>query len=441
MTRKLSVALVRYEEPLVSVRKAVDLSGGLDPLSAGAKVFIKPNVIFWTRKTVFPKYGVITTSRLVEDAVVLLKERGIDDITIGEGLATRNPKDRETPLHAFETLGYSTLNKRYGVKVLDLQQRPFEDVDLGDGVTLAFNTDFLATDFLVNIPVLKSHAQTIVSLGIKNLKGLIDTPSRKRCHSDDPAQDLHYMVGKLVNRIPPSLTILDGIYTSERGPLYDAKARRTDALVASSDVLAADMIGSQVLGYPPSEIPHLVHAARELGESLDPLRLEVRGEAIEDFAHHHEYSFPYTDDGILPLPLAKMGIQGLSYPKYDLSLCSYCTPINGVTLRSIAMGWKGQPWDDVEVLTGKTMKPTPGKKKTILLGQCMCQANKDHPDIQEMIAVKGCPPTPKAIIDALHKAEIEVDPAHLEGVDNYPGTFMKRYEKRPEFQESFYTID
>jgi hypothetical protein len=60
-----------------------------------------------------------------------------------------------------------------------------------------------------------------------------------------------------------------------------------------------------------------------------------------------------------------------------------CMPINGATLYSIAMGWKGQPWDDVEVLTGKTMKPTPGKKKTILLGKCMYQANKDHPDIRE----------------------------------------------------------
>ena len=42
------VAVVRYEEPLASVRKAVDLSGGLDHLPARARVFIKPNVIFWT---------------------------------------------------------------------------------------------------------------------------------------------------------------------------------------------------------------------------------------------------------------------------------------------------------------------------------------------------------------------------------------------------------
>ena len=78
-----TVAVVRYETPLKSVRKAVELSDGLSNVSAGTRVFIKPNIVFWTRATVFPKWGVITTSRVVEDMVCLLKELGIDDITIG----------------------------------------------------------------------------------------------------------------------------------------------------------------------------------------------------------------------------------------------------------------------------------------------------------------------------------------------------------------------
>jgi uncharacterized protein (DUF362 family) len=434
------VAVVRYEKPLDSVRKAVDLSRGLDHLPKQARVFIKPNVIFWTRKTVFPKYGVITTSRVVEDAVTLLKERGVGELTIGEGLVTNHPKDTETPQHAFESLGYNRLARRYGVKVLDLHRRPFEKVDLGDGVSLRFNTDFLSSDFVVNLAVLKCHAQTIVSLGIKNLKGLIDIPSRKKCHSDDPERDLHYMVAKLANRLPPSLTILDGIYTNERGPLFDGKAKRTDILVASSDVLAADMAGARILGYPPTDIPHLVHAAREQGRSLDFSGIEVVGERLEEVARRHDYTFPYNEEGTLPTPMEKMGIQGLSYRKYDLSLCTYCSPINGLTLWSIAQAWKGKPWGDVEILTGKTMKPTPGRKKTILFGKCMVQANKDNPDIQEMIAIKGCPPSPADIAEALRQAGIEVDPAHLEAFETYPGMFMRRYEKRPEFEESFFTV-
>jgi len=85
---KSTAAIVSYEKPNDSVRKAVDLSHGLDHLPAGAKVFIKPNIVFWTKEVLFPKWGVITTSRVVGDMVALLKERGIDDITIGEGMVS-----------------------------------------------------------------------------------------------------------------------------------------------------------------------------------------------------------------------------------------------------------------------------------------------------------------------------------------------------------------
>ncbi len=128
--QKHKVSIVRYERPFESVRKAVEMADGLANLPAGAKVFIKPNIVFWTKATNFPKYGVITTSRIVEDMVVLLKERGINDISIGEGTVLRDPKDMETQLHAFKTLGYGELEKRYGVKYINIWERPFEKVDL-----------------------------------------------------------------------------------------------------------------------------------------------------------------------------------------------------------------------------------------------------------------------------------------------------------------------
>jgi Ni,Fe-hydrogenase III small subunit len=87
------------------------------------------------------------------------------------------------------------------------------------------------------------------------------------------------------------------------------------------------------------------------------------------------------------------------------------------------------------------MEPTPGKKKTILFGKCMYQAHKDNPTIQEMIPIKGCPPSPQDIAKALQQAGIEVDASHLEAYDTYPGMFMRRYEKRPEFEESFYAVE
>lgn len=435
------VAIVRYEKPLESVKKAVDLSGGLDHLPSGARVFVKPNIVFWTRLVPFPKWGVITTSRVINDMIYLLKERGIDDISIGEGTVVFDPKDRETAAHAFETLGYGSLKKRYGVKCINVFERPFEKVDLGGGVELAFNTDILSSDFVVNVPVLKTHAQTMVSLGIKNIKGMIDIKSRKKCHSADPEKDLHYMVSKLANKLPPSFTILDGIYTNERGPSFDGRMRRSNILVASGDVLSADKVGATILGYQPSQVPHLAYAARDMGRTLDLSDLEIVGEDIENVAMNLEHTFAYSENGTLPAPMEKLGIKGLAYPKYDLSLCTYCSGIAGSVLTAIAHAWKGQPWDDVEILSGKIMKPTPGRKNTILLGKCMYEANKNNPDIKNMIAVKTCPPAPDAVVKALHEAGIEVNPELLKGRDKTVGSYMKRYEGKPEFDESLFRID
>ncbi|MGD9350997.1 MAG: DUF362 domain-containing protein, partial [Desulfobacterales bacterium] len=323
--RKYKVAVVRYKKPLESVRKAVDLSAGLDLLPAGARVFIKPNIVFWTRAVAFPKWGVITTSRVVEDIIILLKERGIDDITIGEGTVTMRPKDTATAAHAFETLGYGVLKQKYGIKYINIFERPFENIDLGDGVTLNFNSDILHSDFVVDLPVMKAHNQTVISLGIKNLKGTIDIPSRKRCHTMTPGKDLHFWVAKLADKMPPMLTLQDGIYSCERGPGPDGRMHRSNLLVASSDVLAADMVGAKLLGYEPQQVPHLVHAAQNRGRPLDLSDIDIQGESIADLAKFHEYDYLYADseDATLPLPLAKQGLKGVYYRKYDLSMCTY----------------------------------------------------------------------------------------------------------------------
>ena len=44
-------------------------------------------------------------------------------------------------------------------------------------------------------------------------------------------------------------------------------------------------------------------------------------------------------------------------------MCTYCSLVNGLMLSAIRFAWKGEPWGDVEILNGKSMQPTPGKKK------------------------------------------------------------------------------
>jgi len=438
---KSIVSIVKYEEPLESVRKAIQLSKGFEHLPSKAKVFIKPNIVYWNRHCDIPKWGVITTSRVIEDIIILLKERGIDDITIGEGIVSEDPKDNETAKDAFEKLGYNLLNDKYGINAINTFERHFEKIELTEGLTAKMNADMLHSDFLVDIPVLKTHAQCVVSLGIKNLKGLINIASRKKFHSADPIKNLHYNVAQLANKTPPCLTIIDGIYTLERGPAIDGKAHRGNILVASTDIFSADLVGASLLEIDPSAVPHLVQAAKDRNRPLDLSDIEIVGEKIADLASPHEWDYIYANNNTLPLPYQKAGISGIKYHKYDETMCTYCSGLNGILLTAIKQAWKGEPYDDVEVLTGKVMKPTPGMNKTILVGQCIYNANKDDTNIKEMIAIKGCPPSVEEVQKALKQAGIKVPSYLFKNLDKAPLLFMGRYKDNPEFEESFYQVN
>jgi hypothetical protein len=44
------------------------------------------------------------------------------------------------------------------------------------------------------------------------------------------------------------------------------------------------------------------------------------------------------------------------------------------------------------------------------------------------------------VVKALHQAGIEVNPTIFEHMDKAPGFFMGKYEGKPEFEESFFTV-
>ena len=440
---KSKVSIVKYEKPLESVRKLVELTNLFDKIPKDAKVFIKPNIVYWNAFTNFPKWGVITSSRVIEDVVVLLKEHEIDDISIGEGIVTADVKDTETAADAFEKLGYNLLKERYGVKPINTFTRPFEKIDLGTGFNVNFSSDALAADVVIDIPVLKTHSQAVVTLGFKCLKGLINYASRKKFHSDDPVKDLHHNVAQLPNKLKTVLTIIDGIYTLERGPAIDGKAHRKNILVASTDILSADMVGAKLLGIDPTDVPHLVQAAKDRNRPMDLSDVDVVGETIESLASHHEWDFIYNEAGDLPLPLQRIGVEGLKYHKYDSTLCTYCSGINGTLLMIIKGAWqmrKGKPFDNVEFLNGKIQEPSLGMNKTILLGQCQYNKNKDHPNIKEMIPIRGCPPNTDDVITAFSQIGIKLPETMFQNVNKGAGFLMAKYKGRPEFEESFFQV-
>ena len=439
---KHRVAIGRYRKKTKSLRRVVELSGAFDNLKGDEKIFLKPNIVFWSPIPDYPPYGVVTTSRIMEDTIILLKERGIKDITIGEGTVTMHPKDFKTTQHAFETLGYNRFKKKYGINLVNVLERPFKKLDLGDDIDLNFNCDALNSDLIVSVAVLKTHSQAKVSLSLKNLKGLIDIPSRKKCHTPDAENDLDFYLYHLPKKLPPIISIIDGIYTNELGPGYDGNMRRSNILISSSDMFSADKVGAMVLGYDPSNVSYLSYYAQENNRPIDLSDVEVVGKTIESVRDPHRYQFPYTDDHTLPIALSKQGVKGLSYHQYDNTTCTYCSILTGLLPIAITYAWnssEGDPWDDVEVIMGKRMNPTPGKKKTILLGQCMVNKHMNNPDINEMIPIKGCPVKAENIAKAFHQAGVNLHPDFFPNLDNIPRFFGLPYKHRfNEFQMSHF---
>lgn len=245
---KAMTAILRYEASPDSLRELLERCNGLEGLRSQDRVFIKPNLVTLDERLKMLCYGVLTTTRLVHDMVILLKDHGVDHITIGEGsVYSKNfgvPTDQ-----VFEALGYPALRDRYGVRLVDIHKGAFSKVDFGD-FPLEVSEEALASNFLVNMPVLKTHNQAVVSLGLKDLKGCISMKSRKACHSAEGGLDRY--LARLVETPPPALTVLDGVYGLEKGPLYWGNAVRMNVLVASKDTLSADVAGAAV---GPDSIP------------------------------------------------------------------------------------------------------------------------------------------------------------------------------------------
>ncbi|MBC8440561.1 MAG: DUF362 domain-containing protein, partial [Deltaproteobacteria bacterium] len=71
-----------YTTPYESLKRAIDLAGGIKEISGNSKVFIKPNFVVWFDGIPFPKYGVLTTARMIEDLVILLNDHGVTGLIL-----------------------------------------------------------------------------------------------------------------------------------------------------------------------------------------------------------------------------------------------------------------------------------------------------------------------------------------------------------------------
>ena len=119
--------------------------------------------------------------------------------------------------------------------------------------------DAVACDTFINVPVLKDHGQTRLTLGMKNLMGV--------CAGDRGLMhiDLGTKTFEIAQFIVPELTVIDSYrYLKRHGPsggnLNDVELRKT--VIASSDYVLADVYAAQFVGFDPNSIPYIAKAVK-----------------------------------------------------------------------------------------------------------------------------------------------------------------------------------
>jgi len=388
----MTVSLVKFDGSLGSLRRAIELCDGFEKLNKNDRVLIKPNNCF--RHKIMPPYGMVTTSKVIDGVVQLLLEYGCKDISIGEG-AIIGIFDELEPYtkRGFKGTGIEKIAKKYGIKLIDFNQGPFHELDLG-GVKVQVSRAALETDFLINVPVLKTHFQAKVSLGYKNLKGCLSKDSKRRFHI---SKRLDSLICLLNEAIKSDLVIIDGIYMLEKGPeTLVGVAHRKDLIIASPDVFECDVVGATVLGIDPAQVDHLRESAQRHGRSFDISTIRIKGEDIESLKEQLEWRFEPDKELLTP---AK--ITGLSAPHPGQTLCSACGATLALALSIFGKDNPGMDFGGAALYYGLGLKPKRDTQKVFLYGDCSIRSNKS---LQSVTKIEGCPPTLTKTLLALMKS-------------------------------------
>lgn len=373
----VTVSVVKFDGTLDCIGRAIEMCGGFDRLEKDHRVLIKPNITFsgWMP---IPPYGMVTTSKVIEGILHHLSDYGCKNITIGEGTVAEVLGSNTR--RGFRYTGIDRVARRYGAKLVDLNEGPFETRDLA-GVKVGVSRIALDADFLINVPVLKTHPQVKASLGLKNLKGCIDIPSRKRFHH----KGLEHLISLLSRLLDCDLTIIDGIYMLEKGAdTLMGTAHRKDIIIASRDALACDCVGAKILGIEPAQIGYLNEYAALTERSADMDSIQIVGEDIEALKEN------VTWKSVAEEELLTYGITGLSVPHPGDSLCSGCYGGLICALGIFAKSNPNRDCGDTWIYWGRQKADRGTGRRMVLFGNCAISVNRDK---DQGTRIKGCPPT------------------------------------------------
>ena len=241
--------------PAAITRAAIETLGGIRRFVArNDEVIIKPNICVDYHP---PEYAATTNPDVVAELVRMCLEAEAKRVRV------MDMPFGGTPESAYQVSGIGAAVEAAGGRMVQMTPVGFVEVGIPDGRDLSaweVYRDILAADVLINVPIAKHHSLGRLSLGSKNMMGVII--KAEQFHSN-----LGQRVADLLSLVRPTLTVIDAYrilvaHGPTGGSLNDVELAQT--VIASHDIVAADAYGATLFDLTGADIPY-VRAAAEMG--------------------------------------------------------------------------------------------------------------------------------------------------------------------------------
>jgi uncharacterized protein (DUF362 family) len=239
------LGVAKGEDIAAITREAIALIGGIGRfMSKGSKVIIKPNICASWRG---PEYAATTNPYVVAEIVRLCVEAGAASVRVMDFTLYGTQEEGHVKC------GYKPLVEQAGgvmeimspVKYVKVTN-PFADIIK----TISVYKPILDADLVINVPIPKQHPVTRITMGVKNIMGVVQRPGEIH------AVNIDQNIADLAAFIKPALTVVDAVRVLWRngtagGTVADTKL--TNTVIASHDVVAADAYGIKLLSKVATE--------------------------------------------------------------------------------------------------------------------------------------------------------------------------------------------
>jgi len=261
------LVVARGGEPEELVKRALAALGGMERfVKRGDDVIIKPNICNAYHGY---EYASTTNPWVVGALVKLALAAGARRVRVMDSPFGGGPEE------AYAVSGIQEQVKAAGGQMEIMSRFKFVKTNLPEGKSLTtckIYDDVLKADVVINVPIAKHHNLARLTLGMKNLMGVIE---------DRPS--LHYRLEQrladLNTGIRPALTVVDAVrilmaHGPTGGNLNDVK--KLDTLIASPDIVAADSYAATLFSLKPDDIDY-IRLGAEMGlgrKDLAKLKIE-----------------------------------------------------------------------------------------------------------------------------------------------------------------------